>query len=140
MRPTFTDKLEAGRFHSGHYASSPGDPFGAFKLMGPCGAELIIIASDGEGLTERWEHVSVSTRHRPPNWQEMCFVKNLFWRDDELVIQFHPPKNEYINCHPHCLHLWLPPYPVRLPPTLLVGPRDQSFTGNFFKTSREDPA
>lgn len=61
-----------------------------------------IIASDGEG----WEHVSVSLSNRTPNWDEMVFIKNMFWDENDLVIQFHPPKSEYINNHPFCLHLW----------------------------------
>jgi hypothetical protein len=70
-----------------------------------------------------WEHVSVSVDGRVPNWQEMCFVKNLFWSDEECVVQFHPPKSEYVNLHPYCLHLWKPlERDVLLPPSLLVGP------------------
>lgn len=67
--------------------------------------KLVIIASDNDG---GWEHVSVSLKHRCPNWDEMCFIKSLFWEDDECVVQFHPPKKEYVNVHPHCLHLWKP--------------------------------
>lgn len=80
---------------------------GAFFVMGPTGAQLKIISS---GVDEEfgWEHVSVSTDRRPPNWTEMCFVKDLFWREDECVVQYHPAKSDYINCHPHCLHLWKP--------------------------------
>jgi hypothetical protein len=36
----------------------------------------------------------------------MCLVKELFWSDDECVVQFHPPKQNYINQHPGVLHLW----------------------------------
>lgn len=36
----------------------------------------------------------------------MCRIKDIFWGEDECVVQFHPPKNEYINLHPYCLHLW----------------------------------
>ena len=64
--------------------------------------EIAFIASWAGG----WEHVSVSLRNRCPTWDEMCLVKDIFWRDDECVVQFHPPKNEYINVHPYCLHLW----------------------------------
>ena len=64
--------------------------------------EMAIIASWAGG----WEHVSASLRNRCPTWDEMCLVKDIFWRDDECVVQFHPPKNEYINVHPYCLHLW----------------------------------
>jgi len=64
--------------------------------------ELKIIFSDGLG----WEHVSVSTPSRVPNWAEMCFVKNLFWSADDVVVQFHPAESNYVNQHPYCLHLW----------------------------------
>ena len=63
---------------------------------------MAIIASWAGG----WEHVSVSLRNRCPTWDEMCLVKDIFWRDDECVVQFHPPKSEYVNLHPYCLHLW----------------------------------
>lgn len=53
-----------------------------------------------------WEHVSVSCRDRCPTWEEMDRVKNLFWRDDEIVVQFHVPKAQKVNRHPYCLHLW----------------------------------
>lgn len=71
-----------------------------------------------------WEHVSVSlfknlfsgnrklrrmaTVKRCPTWEEMSYVKDLFWKDDEEVVQFHPPKSEYVNLHNYCLHLWKP--------------------------------
>lgn len=64
--------------------------------------ELFVVASDGMG----WDHVSVSLKNRNPNWDEMCFIKDLFFREDETVIQFHPKRSEYVNCHPFCLHLW----------------------------------
>ena len=50
--------------------------------------------------------LSVSLRNRCPTWDEMCLVKDIFWQDDECVVQFHPPKSEYVNLHPYCLHLW----------------------------------
>ena len=52
------------------------------------------------------EHVSVSLRRRCPTWDEMCMVKDIFWADEECVVQFHPPKSKYVNFHPYCLHLW----------------------------------
>lgn len=73
------------------------------------GVELQFIASWASG----WEHVSAKAcEHdrdlRIPTWEEMCYLKELFWRDDECVMQLHPPKAEYINCHPCVLHLWKP--------------------------------
>ena len=75
---------------------------------------LTIIASDGDGWEHlgyplpAWEHVSVSTAVRCPSWEEMCFVKGLFWDSEDVVIQFHPRESEYVNNHPRCLHLWKP--------------------------------
>jgi len=66
--------------------------------------DIKIIASFGEG----WEHVSASLFYRCPTWDEMCMVKDFFWGEEDTVIQYHPAKSEYINYHPHCLHLWRP--------------------------------
>jgi hypothetical protein len=63
---------------------------------------LMVQASDGMG----WEHVSVSVYDRTPTWEEMCFVKNLFWDENDVVVQFHPAKSDYVNMHKYCLHLW----------------------------------
>jgi len=62
------------------------------------------IASDGMG----WEHVSVSFPDRTPLWEEMCRIKDMFWDEEDCVIQYHPPKSQYRNLHPFCLHLWRP--------------------------------
>lgn len=79
---------------------------------------LRIIASWGMG----WEHVSVSTERRCPLWDEMCYIKSLFWRDDESVVQFHPSRDRYVNNHPYCLHLWRPTEETfPMPPTYMVG-------------------
>src|SRR3954463_731637 len=107
MRKVLPERLEAGR----QEGERDWGAYGSFIVQGPCGERLRIIASGADAddwLAHGWEHVSVSTRRRPPNWQEMCFVKDLFWEPEECVVQFHPPRSEYINNHPHCLHLWRP--------------------------------
>lgn len=63
-----------------------------------------IIFSWGGG----WDHVSVSFPHRCPTWDEMCEVKDIFFEPEECVIQYLPPRGDYINRHPYCLHLWRP--------------------------------
>jgi hypothetical protein len=127
MRKILPSRLEAARITTGPSASDPSwGAYGKFVLHGPCGETLCIIASgadDGDPVSNGWEHVSVSTQRRCPNWIEMCFVKNLFWSDDECVVQFHPPKSEYVNLHQNCLHLWRHKYvEFPRPPTLLIGP------------------
>lgn len=95
---------------------------GAFFI--PCrrqGVPLKVICSDGEG----WEHVSVSYPDRCPTWEEMSFVKSLFWSDDDCVIQFHPPKAEHVNNHSFCLHLWRPTgFNIPTPLSAMVGYKD----------------
>lgn len=72
-----------------------------------------------------WEHVSVSPRRRfiTPLWEDMCLVKDIFWNEDEAVIQIHPPKSEYVNNVSNCLHLWrcIDGREQPLPPSILVG-------------------
>jgi hypothetical protein len=124
MRNIIPAKLESGRIRDGRMASTAADGMaGAFLVMGPKGEKLAIVSS-GVDDTYKWEHVSVSTGRRIPNWEEMCFVKDLFWEDHEAVMQLHPPKADYVNCHPNCLHLWRPlDGNIPLPPAILVGPR-----------------
>lgn len=123
MRTKLGDGLEAGRLRKGVFASETGDLAGAFFVAGPCGTLKII--SSGHDLEFKWEHVSVSTARRCPNWEEMCFVKNLFWEDDEVVMQLHPAKKDYVNLHPYCLHLWRPiGREIPLPDVMLVGPQE----------------
>lgn len=69
------------------------------------GYEVLCQVSDGLD----WEHVSVTiNRQRTPTWEVMNHVKDLFWDEEDIVIQFHPPKSQYVNRHPFCLHLWRP--------------------------------
>ncbi len=83
---------------------------------------LKIIASDGMN----WKHVSVSKKYECPTWDEMCYVKSLFWDDPEdWAVQYHPPASRYINNHPYCLHLWQPEDhgEMPFPSDILVGIR-----------------
>ena len=123
MRGEFGKTVERGRITTGRYASDPGQPFGCFNLtMGA--RRLVVIASVGLG----WDHVSVSTRNRTPTWDEMCWVKNLFFHPEETVVQFHPAVSKYVNDHPHCLHLWRAHCEFPEPFPLMVGLRPKNGT------------
>ena len=85
--------------------------------------DMSFVASWGGG----WEHISVSPlKHKiTPSWDVMCKVKDIFFREDEAVIQIHPPKSEYVNNRPNCLHLWRPiDQELVLPPSFMVGLKD----------------
>lgn len=82
-----------------------------------------VIWSTGGG----WDHVSV----RPfkssymPSWDDMCALKDMFFHEDETVVQYHPAKSEYVNNLPNCLHLWKPTAAeLPTPPAIMVGIKD----------------
>ena len=93
-----------------------------------------VMISDGMG----WEHVSVTLVCKKPGvagkvvercctWEEMCFIKSVFWHEDECVVQFHPPSSEHISNHPYCLHLWKPVgIELPMPPSDFVGTKAYS--------------
>lgn len=102
----------------GRYATTAANGHeGAFRIK--CGeVVLFVIASDGGG----WDHVSVSRPDRCPTWEEMAHVKALFFSEEEAAMQLHPPASEYVNNHPHCLHLWRPQaVEIPRPPEWMVG-------------------
>lgn len=102
-----------------HYGNN-----GAFQINLSNRSDAMVVASDGEG----WEHVSVrmvdrsTGQDRTPTWAEMCKIKSIFWDDEDCVIQYHPPKSEYVNNHPHVLHMWRPTgVTIPMPDSTLVG-------------------
>lgn len=124
MRPHPSERLEFNRLREGHLASETGDLHGAFMLKGPEGTPLKILSSGTGPEAEGWEHVSVSCPDRTPTWAEMCFVKSLFWREEECVMQLHPPESDYRSHHPYCLHMWRPlDAAIPMPPGFMVAPK-----------------
>lgn len=118
------DRVEKYRETDGPFATKAGAPFGKFWIPNPHGKKFfqVVVAPIGSAAQYGWEHVSVSLPSRCPTWEEMCYLKNLFWNDDECVVQYHPRKSEYVNNHPHCLHLWRPlNEKLPEPPAMLVG-------------------
>jgi len=114
MRRFLPIKLEQARVSVGEWATDAGDLEGVFLI-----GVLKIISSGPQG---GWEHVSVSTYDRTPTWEEMHFIKDLFWSPEECVMQLHPPESEYVNFHPYCLHLWRPTdREIPMPPSTMVG-------------------
>ena len=103
FHPTAMRRLTAGPLAS----SLEDGNNGAFTLPSPePGWVLFAVASDGMG----WDHVSISARQgrrtRTPTWREMVAAKDACWDPDDVVIQYHPRRADYVNNHPHVLHLW----------------------------------
>ena len=70
---------------------------------------------------DNWDHVSVSLSNRCPTWEEMCKIKDIFFRSDECCVEYHPAEKDYVNLHQYCLHIWRPPKETMpTPPVLYV--------------------
>ena len=109
---SYLDKYRV-RFKDGNN----GDKHNGMFQLKVNGSPVLVIASDGMG----WEHVSVSHDSRIPSWETMCKIKEMFFEDDEVVMQLHPKKTEYINNCKYCLHLWRPlKSDIPTPPLALV--------------------
>lgn len=81
---------------------------------------LRVICSSGEG----WDHVSVSVAGRTPTWEEMEYVKRLFFEDDACCMQLHVPPEDHLSYNDHCLHIWQPHAGgIPRPPGDLVAPQ-----------------
>lgn len=91
-----------------------------------------VIWSNGGG----WEHVSIAPyKHsHTPTWDEMCALKDMFFHEDEVVVQYHPAKSDYVNNMPNCLHLWRPLGEVMpTPPSIMVGIKKGQIIGECRK-------
>lgn len=97
------------------------DGFGGIIYDKKTRTKLNFILSWGAG----WEHCSVSITDRYkrcPSWEQMCFIKDSFWNDDECCVEYHPAKKDYVNNHEYCLHIWKPiDQEIPTPPSLMVG-------------------
>ena len=96
-----------------------------------------------------WEHLSVSTPNKTPTWDQMCKMKSIFWNDDETCVEYHPAKDQYVNMHPHCLHIWRPIHNdqfineptskeelLPVPPHFLVGFKDDEEKRQFLELAK----
>ena len=117
MKKHLPANLEKFRIDHQMYVKAPeGSIEGVFMI--PFGNKRLgVICGCGEG----WDHVSVSLKHRCPTWDEMNWIKCLFFESEETVIQFHPPKSQYVNVGKTVLHMWRPwGKEIELPPKWML--------------------
>lgn len=111
-------------------------PDGFSGMIAIRGWQGSVMASWGAG----WDHVSVCPikRNYTPSWDDMCLIKELFFNDSEAVIQIHPPKDEYVNNMPNCLHLWRAnDKEMILPPSFMVGIRKGQTKSDAMREAEE---
>jgi hypothetical protein len=70
---------------------------GAFR-MGRC---LVLVTIDGGKY-----HLSISTEKEIPTYEELKQARYQFIPDDAFMAQIFPPKSDFVNAHPYCLHLF----------------------------------
>jgi hypothetical protein len=120
MRKSLPQKIEKFRIKEGPLASDSSYGMNGFFIIKRKDRILRVQVSDQCG----WDHVSVSLPDRTPTWKEMCFIKDIFFEDEETAVQFHPPKSQYVDYHPYCLHLWRNQEEAfKLPPQSFIGPK-----------------
>lgn len=118
MRHTPNLRVEKFRLTSGPTASLESDGNNGMFFVSRRFVTLRCMVSDGGG----WDHVSVSLADRCPKHEEMEFVRELFFHDDECVVLYSVPRSNHINVHPYCLHMWRQhDVVVPLPPEWMVG-------------------
>lgn len=131
MKKEVPQEVEKYRIRYGLYGSDSSLGFnGQFILPGiKRRSRLLVMVSDGiDPISKGWEHASVSHMDDDliPSWDDMAYVKDKFWDDEETVIQFHPKKSEYVNNF-QVLHLWKKiDIDFELPPSILVGIKNEN--------------
>lgn len=97
------------------------EPYEDFLLKGylnlRCGKQRtfsVVASVDFEEGLGYVEHVSVKLNNdanKTPTWEEMCEVKEIFWKPNEEVHQIHPAESQYVHGVGgvnNVLHLWRP--------------------------------
>lgn len=123
MKRTLPSEVEAMRIKPGPYASDyTYGANGAFSIRNPLAQDnkskiIFVIVSNQAG----WDHLSASLTHRCPRWEEMEYLKRLFFEPDEIAYELHVAESKHINRHPYCLHIWRPQgIKIPLPPEIFV--------------------
>lgn len=76
----------------------PGGMMAVRFSMGYCD---ILVSEEPGGL-----HLSISTRTRYPNWEEIKRARYKLLPPDRTYAIMFPPMDQYVNVHPNCFHLY----------------------------------
>lgn len=119
MKPTPWLEAESYRIQIAIGKSKYGDDYGFFIIPFRSNNLKVMVSAGDE--QNGWDHVSISLANRCPNWEEMEFIKHMFFADDEWAMQLHAPSADHISVHPYCLHIWRPLKEIiPTPPTWMI--------------------
>ena len=110
------EKLESVKIKDAFYFPKPGSQYKALPVPSVCGGAeysgawtwngISIIAGVAKYNGVQWLHVSFARKSRMPTYAEMKMIKRDFIGEDKKAIFVLPKKENYVNIHPNCLHLW----------------------------------
>lgn len=80
-----------------HQGKMPGNPLCDWFQ---CGVLRCFVGREPAG----W-HLSISTPHRNPTWEEIKGARYEFCPHDITMAMILPPTSEYVNLHSFCFHL-----------------------------------
>ncbi len=83
---------------------------GANAYEGPNGIHVI----ESIDKTPKWgklKHVSISKEYDYPCWDEILDIKLELFGDQKDAVMIIPKKENYVNIHKNCFHLWESPEP-----------------------------
>lgn len=63
---------------------------------------LLCLISDSGG----WDHVNISLPARTPNWEEIEFVRDIFFDAQDIVVIYSPPRLFPYVTNPFHIHMW----------------------------------
>lgn len=78
---------------------------GAKTYMGTNGIGVVM----SEDNTPKWgklKHVSISKPDRYPTWDEIIAIKLLLFGDRKDAMMVMPKREDYVNVHKFCFHIW----------------------------------
>lgn len=65
----------------------------------------VLFSEDNTGKWGWLKHLSLSRRDRYPTWDEILETKEYFFGDIDCMMVM-PKKEDYINIHQFCFHIW----------------------------------
>lgn len=67
---------------------------------------LTVVATIELHSLQPWAHVSFSRQETTPDYTALQFVREWWIGEKTQCLMVFPPIDQYVNLHPHCLHLY----------------------------------
>lgn len=102
---TINDLLLAARLDGWRPLDAPF--FGQIALRNDREQLTVLLSAAVYDDQRRWVHFSMSGRHSLPSWDQLSRAKDALLGAERKALQVLPPRSQWVNIHPNCLHLWM---------------------------------